>query len=350
MKHILTMISAAVTAATLFMSPHAAVAKDKMTIVMSSWGVLYWPTLTAEQLGYFADEGIETEMIRTGGGTKSLAAVAGGDAQVNVGSPASAFRAHSKGSDVIVIAPSIAQYADNMVMTAAWAKKNNLTDGSSYQDKLKALKGMTIGVASIGAGSSQLVELLSKEAGLNVQRDLTMTAMSTGENIIAAFGQNRIDGFVFPSPVSDEAIKNHGAKMMFHTSAGEVKKLDGFVYIGLVVRKSWVQANPDLTVRFLKAQQRALNAIHDPQLTNKARDLIAAKYSEKSDKAMFDEVWKTAIPSFPKTIEVDRKMMERIVNFVNEFQPGDPLSNAVLNTGWTNEYSEKAIAALGKMN
>jgi NitT/TauT family transport system substrate-binding protein len=330
MKRILTTIGVAITAAAILVSPHTVAAKDKMTIVMSSWGVLYWPTLTAEQLGYFTDEGIETEMIRTGGGTKSLAAVAGGDAQVNVGAPASAFRAHAKGSDVIVIAPSISQYADNLVMTTAWAKKNNLTEASSYQEKLKALRGMTIGVASIGGGSSQLLELLAKEAGLNVQRDLTMTAMSTGENMIAALGQNRIDGFIFPSPVSDDAIKSHGAKMMFHTSAGEVKQLDGFVYI--------------------KAQQRALDAIHDPQLTNKARDLVAAKYAEKTDKAMFDDVWKTAIPSFPKTVEVDRKMMERIVDFVNEFQSGDPLDKAILNTGWTNEYSEKAIAALGKKN
>jgi NitT/TauT family transport system substrate-binding protein len=348
MQRKLRTLGAAVAAAAMMLSAHAAAAKDKMTIVMSSWGVLYWPTLTAEQLGYFADEGIETEMIRTGGGTKSLAAVVGGDAQVNVGAPASAFRAHAKGSDVMIIAPSISQYADNVLMTSAWAKKNNLTDSSSYQDKLKALKGMTIGVASIGGGSSQLLELLAKEAGLNAQRDLTMTAMSTGENMIAALGQNRIDGFIFPSPVSDDAIKNHGAKMMFHTSAGEIKQLDGFVYIGLVVRKSWVQANPDLTVRFLKAEQRALDAIHDPQLTNKARDLVAAKYSEKTDKALFDEVWKTAIPSFPKTIEVNRAMMERIVNFVNEYQSGDPLDKAVLNTGWTNEYSAKALAALGK--
>lgn len=348
MQRLRTTMSAALAAATLLASPHAAVAKDKMTIVMSSWGVLYWPTLTAEQLGYFTDEGIETEMIRTGGGTKSLAAVVGGDAQVNVGAPASSFRAHVKGSDVIVIAPSISQYADNLVMTTAWAKKNNLTDASSYQDKLKAMKGMTVGVASMGGGASQLVELIAKEAGLNIQRDLTMTAMSSGENMIAALGQNRIDGFVFPSPVSDDAIKNHGARMMFHTAAGEIKRLDGFVYIGLVVRKSWVQANPDLTVRFLKAEQRALDAIHNPELTNKARDLIHAKYSDKTDKALFDDVWKTAIPSFPKTIEVNRAMMERVVDFVNEFQSGDPLDKAVLNTGWSNEYSEKALAALGK--
>jgi NitT/TauT family transport system substrate-binding protein len=203
MKRFLAMLAAVAVAASLTIAPSSSAAKDKMTFVMSSWGVLYWGTLAAEQLGYFEQEGIETEMIRTGGGTKSLAAVVSGDAQVNVGAPASAFRAHAKGSDVIVIAPAISQYADNLVMSQAWADKHKLTSTTPYKEKLKALKGMTVAVASMGGGSSQLIRMLAKEGGLDPDRDLTMTAMSTGENMIAAFGQNRIDGFMFPSPVCD---------------------------------------------------------------------------------------------------------------------------------------------------
>ncbi|NJO21717.1 MAG: hypothetical protein HC868_00635 [Sphingomonadales bacterium] len=75
MPMILRATAALLAGAALMISAETVAAKDKMTIVMSSWGVLYWPTLTAEQLGYFSDEGIETEMVRTGGGTKSLAAV-----------------------------------------------------------------------------------------------------------------------------------------------------------------------------------------------------------------------------------------------------------------------------------
>jgi hypothetical protein len=33
---------------------------------------------------------------------------------------------------------------------------------------------------------------------------------------------------------------------------------------------------------------------------------------------------------------------------VNEYQSGDPLNASVLNTGWTNDYSAKALAALGR--
>src|SRR5262245_29186922 len=98
----------------------AAAAKDKITVVMSSFDLLFWPTVAAKELGYFDAENIDPDIVRTGGGAKSLAAVAGGDAHFNIGAPASAFRARAKGSDVMMIAPVIAQYTDNVTMSDAW--------------------------------------------------------------------------------------------------------------------------------------------------------------------------------------------------------------------------------------
>lgn len=215
----------------------AAFAKDKITVVMSSFDLLFWPTLAAKELGYFDAENIDPDIVRTGGGAKSLAAVAGGDAHFNIGAPASAFRARAKGSDVMMIAPVIAQYTDNITMSEAWAKKNNLTKNSSYEDKLKALKGMTLGVSSVGGGADQLVRYLAKQAKLDPDRDMTISALGSGDAMLAALSRGRIDGFVVPPPNGEEAIRKHNAQPMITTSAGEVKSLDGFVYIGVIVRK-----------------------------------------------------------------------------------------------------------------
>ena len=222
-------------------------------MVMSSFDLLFWPTLAAKELGYFDAENIDPDIVRTGGGAKSLAAVAGGDAHFNIGAPASAFRARAKGSDVMMIAPVIAQYTDNITMSDAWAKKNNLTKASSYEDKLKALKGMTIGVSSVGGGADQLVRFLAKQAKLDPDRDMTISALGSGEAMLAALSRGRIDGFVVPPPTGEEAIRKHGAHPMITTGAGEVKALDGFVYIGVIVRESWLAKNQDLAVRFLRA-------------------------------------------------------------------------------------------------
>ena len=323
----------------------AANAKDKLTVVMSSWDLLFWGTLTAQELGLFDKEDLAVELVHTGGGAKSLAAVAGGDADFNIGAPASAFRARAKGSDVMMIAPAISQYTDNVTMSDAWARKHGISSASPYEEKLKALKGMTLAVSSVGGGASQLVRYLAKQAKLDPDRDITMTAIPTGDSMLAALKIGRIDGFVIPPPTGDTAIKDHGAQSMFATGKGEVKPLDGFVYIGVIARESWLKKNPELTVRFLRAEQRALNLIHDPKTTNAARDAVHKKYHEKTEKALFDQLWAAAVPSYPKTVELNQAMIDRIAEFVNETQP-DPLDKAAVKTAWTNEYAAKALASM----
>ncbi len=320
--------------------------RDKLTIVMSSWDLLFWGTLTASEMGIFESEGINAELVRAGGGARSLAAVAGGDADFNIGAPASAFRANAKGSDVMMIAPAISQYTDNVTMSAAWAKKNNITSASPYEEKLKALKGMTLAVSSVGGGASQLVTFLARQAKLNPERDLTLTAIPEGANMLAAMSLGRIDGFVIPPPTGDDAIKNHGAMSMFATGRGEVKPLDGFVYIGMIARKSWLEKNPGLTVRFQRAQQKAFDMIHDPARTNAARDKVWTKYHDRTEKALFDQLWAAAVPSYPKSIAVTQEMVDRVANFVNETQPNEPLEKAAVAKAWTNEYAARAIASL----
>ncbi len=340
------LLACALAVALLAPSP-AANAKDKLVVVMSSWDLLFWGTLAAKELGIFDKENLEVELVSTGGGAKSLAAVAGGDANFNIGAPASAFRANAKGSDVVMIAPAISQYTDNITMSDAWAKKNGLTPKSSYEDKLKALKGMTLAVSSVGGGASQLVRFLAKQAKLDPDRDITMTAIPEGANMLAAMSLGRIDGFVIPPPTGNVAIKNHGAQSMFATGRGEVKPLDGFVYIGVIARDSWLKKNPDVAVRFLRAQQQAFNIIHDPKTTNTARDAVWKKYHDKTEKALFDLIWSEAVPSYPKTIEVTQAMIDRIALFVNETQPA-PLDKAATQKAWTNDYAAKALASMKK--
>ena len=83
----------ACAAAIFAWSVQPAHAADRVNVVMSSFGFLYLPVLTAEQLGYFDQEGIDAAITATQGGSKALAAVTGGDADIYVGATSSALRA-----------------------------------------------------------------------------------------------------------------------------------------------------------------------------------------------------------------------------------------------------------------
>ena len=82
--------------------------------------------------------------------------------------------------------------------------------------------------------------------------------------------------------------------------------------------------------------------------TNAARDKVWAKYHDRTEKALFDQLWAAAVPSYPKSIAVTQEMVDRVANFVNETTPTEPLEKAAVAKAWTNEYAAKALASLGR--
>ena len=346
MKRLLTAVAGLV----VLLMPHLpapAEAKDKVEIVMSSTGFLYLQPLVAKEMGFFEEEGIEPNITITAGGSKAMAAIIGGDAHVYVGVPSSAFRARAKGTDTMVFGALMTQFGSNLVMAGDWAKKHGITEKSSYQDKLKALKGMTVGVTSAGSGTDQVVRFLAKEAGLDPNRDVTITALGTGDAMTAALAQGRINGFSHSSPVGENAVKNHGAIMYLNTSRGEVPALNGFFYIGLIARQPWLEKSGDVPVRFLRAMQKSLDAMHDPKGTIKARDAVYAAYHSKTDKELYDYTWENTLPAFPKNVVITEKMVKTVVDFMNEHEK-EPIDPKLVEKAWTNQYAEKAVAALNK--
>ncbi len=329
--------------AALAAPPRLAFAKDKLTVVMSSFDMLFWPTLAAQGLGLFSENGLEVELVRAGGGARSLAAVAGGDAHFNIGAPASAFRARARGSDVMMIAPAVAQYFDNITISGDWARRHNITPQSSYQDRLRALRGITLAVSSVGGGADQLLRFLCRKTGLNPDRDLTITAIPDGQNMMAAMTRGRIDGFIIPPPTGEDAVRNHGAQPLIWPGRGEVPELDGFIYIGVIARESWLRRNREIAVRFLRAQQQALEAVRHLELGIRAREAVWSGWHQRAEKGLFDDVWKNAVPAYPRSVAVEASMVDRIVAFVNDTLP-EPLDPVQTRSAWTNEYAAEALA------
>jgi sulfonate transport system substrate-binding protein len=319
-------------------------AADKITVVMSSYGFLYLPVLTAKELGYYDKEGIDVTVTATSGGSKALAAVTGGGANIYVGAPSSALHAREHGAPVTVFGAVMTQYSSNIAIRRDWAKKFGITEKSSYKDKLKALKGITIGITSAGSGTDQLVRFLAKQAGLRPDRDMTITALGSGQAMLAAFSQNRIQGFSHSAPDAEEAAANHDGILLFNFSKGEVKPLDGFLYVAAIAREDWLKAHPDLAVRFLRATQHALDTLHDPKGTVKAMNAVHAKYQNRTDMTFYKYVWNNTTGAFPKTVALTGAAMQRVADFANEFEK-KKLKPDTLAKSWTDTYAAKALSS-----
>ena len=340
-KRLIAVIAAACAALGL---TGAACAQDKVNVALASGGYLYVSVMVADVLGFFKSEGIEPNIYNAGSGTKAMSAIAAGEAQFSVTAPPSAFRAREKGIDILTVGAAITQYASNIVVSKKWVERTGVNAKSTYEQKLKALKGSTIGVSTAGSGTDQIVRYLARRAGLNPDKDMTIATMGSGAAMLPALARDQIEGFSFSPPNPDVAIQKFGATMLFDFSRGQVKELDGFLYQGVLVREGWAQKNSDLVVRFLKAVQQGLDVTHSEQHHTRARDAVWAKYFKQTEKALFDQIWVNMRPAYPTTVELNEGQMVRVAQFLADIN--QPISADVLKTGWSNQYASRAVASL----
>ncbi|MGD9945566.1 MAG: ABC transporter substrate-binding protein [Burkholderiaceae bacterium] len=336
----------AATAALLGTAP-AAAQSNKLKLAITTIGWSYVPVLVAEKLGFYKQEGVDVEIINTGGGAKAAAALAGGSVDLFGTDAGFALKARARGADVQLVGACMTEYATNIVTSRAWADKHGINERSTYQDKLRALKGVTVGVLSRGSGHEQLVRFLAREGSIDADREMNITAMGTSDATLAAFMQNRIQAFVHSAPIGERAVKDHSGVMLFNMSKGDAKPLQGFLYTAFVGRESWIKSNGDLLVRFLRAQQRALNALHDPVQSVKARDALHAAYFSKLEPEFWAFVWDSNLAAFPKSVEMNEHQLRQAAELVSMFQT-EPVPPALVQASWTNTYAQRAAAELAK--
>lgn len=321
-------------------------AADKIRVGLSSDGLLFIPAFVADVMGYYKEEGLDTELIVLGGATKVYSALVAGEVEFSISSSVSVLRGQAGGVDMMMIGGAMNQHASNIVATREWFEKAGLTKDSTYEERLKALKGITIAVASAAGGSAQLVDFLAKEAGLNPERDMTLTVLGVGDTTLAAFARRRVDAITHSSPVAVQAIREYDGVMLFHMSAGQVPAYNGFLYLTYTGMGSWMKEHQDQTVRFLRAMQKAHNAIFDPATAEIVRDKVRAKYHAKIDAALYADAWSDYASAFPKSIAISKDMVERVNELTAKVENADPVLPEHVAAAWTNSYAEKAIQGL----
>lgn len=319
-------------------------AADKVRIGLSSNGLLFMPTLVADAMGYFKEQDIDGEIVLLGGANKVYSAMLGGELEISVSSSVSILKGRSSGTDLLMIGSAMNQHGSNIVVSKEWAAKHKLTNASSYQDRLKALKGITIGTSSVGGGSDQLVRLLAEDAGINADRDMTLTVLAVGDTTLAAFARRRVDAITHSSPIAVKAIRDHDGMMMFHLTAGGVPAYNGFLYLAYSARQAWVDKNPDVARRAIRAFQKAHAALRDPVLRDTVKNAVHAKYHANIEAGLYNDAWQDYVTAFPEKLDLDQAMIDRVVKLSDKLEMGDPIKPEAVKAAWTNRIVEAANA------
>lgn len=242
------------------MTPVTAHALDRVKVTMAASSCYYAPYLVAIQKGYYAQEGIEVEIVKTGGGTATPALISG---QVHFStSSASALSAILRGAPI------------KIVMTLLDRPTYQLWSTRPEIESLKDLKGMAVGVNSRGDTMEIAVRLALEARGMD-PNSVIYTPLGYGPARRASIESGSLPAAVIV--LGDVAfLKETGALAKGHLLSDIYHEVS-MTYGGIAANDELLEGNPTLVKRFLKAT--LMGMAYTRQFEKETIDIVAS-YNE----------------------------------------------------------------------
>ena len=209
-------------------------------------GFNWLPVFVAEELGLFAKHGIAIEYKRFGSVDKATSAVLEGDADLAITPPEGAVADFVKGGELRIVAANAVRLPMSIV---ARPEIGSLAD----------LKGKKIGTSSLTEGTAIYTQIVLASQGLRYPGDYEFVLAGIHTKRWEALQLGEIDCAPQPAPWNFLA-EDQGYKLI-----GEVNEfIPEIVFTAIIGRSSWLQANRELVIRFIKALIEAHAITNDP--------------------------------------------------------------------------------------
>ena len=330
---------AAALAVGLLALPTASHALDRVVVTQSSNVLMWTPMYVARKLGYFKNEGIDLEVVVVKSGPDALAAVTSGSAQISMGFPATPIRATEKGHKVRIFAALTNQFIGELMLRGDVAKRLQITDATPMAERLQKLRGLTISTNGAGSAADYLLQSIVRGAGMKPDTDVTITPIAGDAPTLAAAELKRIDGFMTSPPTNEIARKRLGAHQLIDFTRGEYKPIDGILYVSLNAEDKWLEANPELAARVVRACGRALKLLRDNP--GAAKEAVRSFFPEMEPE-MFEAAWSSMLPSFPDSPRILPGSIRGIIDFMGTMD-GKPVK-----VDQDNVYTNRIVDLAGR--
>ena len=271
---------------------------DKIRIGYAARAVAHSVPFVAKEAGFFAEEGIDAEIVRTAGPIAPMALVAN-EVELAIMSAYLMIPVAVQNKDVVMLG-GFSRYA-SMVFVAR-------PDVKGAQD----LKGKIVGIQRPGDAYEKSARFALRHLGLDADKDVKMLALGTNDVMWSALQTGRVTATILSPPGTLFARK---AGMNFMVDLTDLK----LEYQGstIATRRSFVQKNPQLATRALRAIVRGVNLFK----TRKEETMrILAKFLGTKDREALEESWDYAakMPAKPYAVE---SAVQAVLEHLTESQP-----------------------------
>ena|SRR2546422_7873622 len=241
--------------------------------VISTDAVYLW---MAYEKGIFRKNGLDVNLshIPT---NQAVQALVGGKVNFSTTGP-QALEAALAGSDTVYILGPINSFVLSIY-------------GRSEIAGIRGLAGKTIGATNKGTPTDIAGRLVLKQNGLTPDADVKFAYLKEIPALVAALKEGVIDAAIIPPPNTSQA-RNLGLKELLNVTELKIP----FVQHAVATTRSYINANPDATMRFIRSAVEALQFT----LRNRPEALsIMAKYTKITD----PELLKEALDAYDKAWE-----------------------------------------------
>jgi NitT/TauT family transport system substrate-binding protein len=165
--------------------------------------------------------------------------------------------AHQEGKKLLMVMSGLNKLFINWAIHKESAKSKSITESTPLAEKLKALKGLTVGVTNPGALTAHLAAFVIRRAGFNPQQDVQIVPIGSGPTWIAALENRKVDVALTAPPTPETAIARGYAIMLINNAKGEDPSIAEFLMENLIVRPETAAKDQDTIRRMVRALTRA---------------------------------------------------------------------------------------------
>ena len=269
----------------------------KIGIISPTFG--HAPFYVARAKGFYKAEGLDAEVIVMNRDDLILQSLVSDSIQFGNISPSAVFPAWEQGlTGVKMIVGSF----------------NGTTYSIIAQPKFKTLaqlKGATLAVSSLQAGSTQVLKYILKQQGLGYPRDYNLLRAGGTTLRWAALQTQQVDAAVLAEPVSLIAVEKGFANL------GDAYKLvPGYQLAGVWVGEEWARKNRSVTLRFVRAFYDALKWLHE----NRSEAIELLPKITTLQKQYVEKSWETYTKAqiWPKDGMVNAKGVQLVIDLMGE--------------------------------
>lgn len=238
----------------------------KVTLNEVAHSIFYAPMYVAIEEGYFADEGIDLELVTGFGADKTMTAVLSGEADIGfMGSEATIYTYLGNTDDYVVNFAQLTQRAGNFLVA------REPMDNFKWED----LKGKNVLGGRQGGMPEMVFEYILKMNNIDPKTDLTIDQSIDFGSTAAAFSGGQGDFSVEFEPFATSLEEKGDGYIVASLGVDS-----GYVpYTAFSAKSSYMKKNPKIIQRFTNALQKGMDYVNSHSSEEIAK-VIAPQFEE----------------------------------------------------------------------